>query len=141
MAAPKWTGDALAAVRHRGSHMQIIAAAGSGKTEVVSQRVADLIEEGVDPRGIVVFTFTERAAAEMKQRIAQRVEQRMGQAAVDKLVDLYVGTIHAFCFQLLQRYVPRYETYDVVDQNQFTALLSREANRLKIKDLSPANRR
>lgn len=62
MKAPQLSGDALAAVKHRGSHMQIIAAAGSGKTEVVSQRVADLIEEGVDPRGIVAFTFTERAA-------------------------------------------------------------------------------
>ena len=140
MAVPTLTGDALAAVQHRGSPMQIIAAAGSGKTEVVSQRVADLIAEGVAPRGIVAFTFTERAADEMKQRIAQRVEGRMGAAALDEMVGLYVGTIHAFCFQLLQRYVPRYETYDVVDENQFTALLSREATRLRIKELSPANR-
>lgn len=140
MVVPELTGDALAAVKHRGSHLQIIAAAGSGKTEVVSQRVADLLDEGVDPRGIVAFTFTERAAAELKQRIAQRVEQRMGTEALDKLVGLYVGTIHAFCFQLLQRHVPRYETYDVVDENQFTALLSREATRLRIKDLSPVNR-
>lgn len=43
---PKLTGMALDAVRHRGSHVQIIAAAGSGKTEVVSQRVADLLAEG-----------------------------------------------------------------------------------------------
>lgn len=140
MTAPELTGQALAAVKHRGSHMQIIAAAGSGKTEVVSQRVADLLEEGVDPRGIVAFTFTERAAEELKQRIAQRVEQRIGEAALDKLVGLYVGTIHAFCFQILQRYVPKYETYDVIDENQFTALLSREATRLGIKDLSPANK-
>ena len=105
MKAPQLSGDALAAVKHRGSHMQIIAAAGSGKTEVVSQRVADLIEEGVDPRGIVAFTFTERAAEEMKQRIALRVEERMGAAALDKMVGLYVGTIHAFCFRLLQQRV------------------------------------
>lgn len=136
--APELTGQALAAVKHRGSHMQIIAAAGSGKTEVVSQRVADLLEEDVDPRGIVAFT--ERAAEELKQRIAQRVEERMGKVALDKLVGLYVGTIHAFCFQLLQRYVPKYETFDVIDENQFTALLSREATRLGIKDLSPGNK-
>ena len=43
--------------------MQIIASAGSGKTEVVSQRVADLLAEGVRPDAIVAFTFTERAAA------------------------------------------------------------------------------
>lgn len=140
MTVPQLEGDALAAVQHRGSHVQIIAAAGSGKTEVVSQRVASLLADGVDPRGIVAFTFTERAAAELKQRIAVRVEQLMGTNTLDKLVGLYVGTIHAYCFQLLQRYVPRFETYDVVDENQFTALLSREATRLKIKDLSPTNR-
>ena len=64
MSAPRLTGDAAKAVKHRGSHLQIIAAAGSGKTEVVSQRVADLLAEGVPPRAIVAFTFTERAAEE-----------------------------------------------------------------------------
>src|SRR5262245_26051812 len=120
MRSPQLTGDALQAVRHRGSHMQIIAAAGSGKTEVVSQRAADLLAEGVSPRSIVAFTFTERAAEELKNRIAARVEERTGAAALDLLVGLFVGTIHSFCFQLLQRYVPRYETFDVLDENQFT---------------------
>lgn len=140
MAVPQLKGDALKAVKHRGTHMQIIAAAGSGKTEVVSQRAADLLADGVEPRGIVAFTFTERAAEELKQRIAQRVEERLGRASLDLLVGLFVGTIHSFCFQLLQHYVPRYETYDVLDENQFTALLSREANRLGVRELDPRNR-
>lgn len=140
MTAPQLTGDALRAVQHRGSHMQIIAAAGSGKTEVVSQRVADLLAGGVPPRAVVAFTFTERAAEELKHRIAVRVEERMGAAGLDALVGLFVGTIHSFCFQLLQRYVSRFETYDVLDENQFTALLSREANRLGVRELDPRNR-
>lgn len=140
MTAPKLTGDALRAVRHRGSHMQIIAAAGSGKTEVVSQRVVDLLADEVSPRSIVAFTFTERAAEELKQRIATRVEERLGAQALDLLVGLFVGTIHSYCFQLLQHYVPRYETFDVVDENQFTALLSREANRLGVRELDDRNR-
>src|SRR5262245_14475029 len=49
MTIPVLEGDALAAVNHRGTHVQIIAAAGSGKTEVVSQRVAALLAEGVPP--------------------------------------------------------------------------------------------
>ena len=133
--APTLSGDALAAVRHRGSHMQIIASAGSGKTEVVSQRVADLLAEGVPPTGIVAFTFTERAAAELKNRIAERVEDRLGRHALDRLGGLFVGTIHAYCFRLLQQHVPRYETYDVLDDNQLTAFLSREASRLEIRQL------
>ena len=58
------SGQSAAARDHRGSHMQIIACAGAGKTETVSQRVVALVAEGVEPRSIVAFTFTERAAAE-----------------------------------------------------------------------------
>ena len=137
--APELQGDAKRAVEHRGSHLQIIAAAGSGKTEVVSQRVADLLVDVPAP-AIVAFTFTERAAEELKNRIALRVEQRHGKAALDRLGGLFVGTIHAYCFRFLQQHVPRYETYDVLDENQLAAFLAREANRLNIKDLDP-NRR
>lgn len=137
---PVLEGDALAAVRHRGTHMQIIAAAGSGKTEVVSQRVVDLLAEGVPARGIVAFTFTERAAEELKNRITRRVEERLGRSALDLLGGLFVGTIHAYCFRLLQQHVPRFETYDVLDDNQLTAFLTREANRLAIRQLDPAGR-
>jgi DNA helicase-2/ATP-dependent DNA helicase PcrA len=137
---PKLTGAALDAVRYRGTHLQIIASAGSGKTEVVSQRVADLLADGVPAEAIVAFTFTERAAEELKSRIVQRVEGRLGEAAVDQLNGLFVGTIHAFCFRLLQQRVPRYETYDVLDDNQLTAFLSREAARLELRQLDPGNR-
>jgi DNA helicase-2/ATP-dependent DNA helicase PcrA len=63
---------------HRGSHLQIIASAGSGKTEVVAQRFAQLMADGADPAGIIAFTFTERAADELKARISARVEERLG---------------------------------------------------------------
>src|SRR6516165_7848554 len=98
MTTPQLEGDALAAVRHRGTHLQIIASAGSGKTEIVSQRVADLLADGVAARSIVAFTFTERAADELKNRIRRRVEGRLGQAARDVLGGLFVGTIHSYCF-------------------------------------------
>lgn len=52
-------------VVHRGSDLQVIACAGSGKTESISRRVAALIAEGAEPASIVAFTFTERAAAEL----------------------------------------------------------------------------
>ena len=138
--APELTGSARDAVRYRGGHLQIIAAAGSGKTEVVSQRVADLLADGLPAESIVAFTFTERAAEELSNRIAHRVEDRLGVAALDRLAGLFVGTIHAFCFRLLQQRVPRYETYDVLDDNQLTAFLSREANRLGIRQLDQDNR-
>jgi DNA helicase II / ATP-dependent DNA helicase PcrA len=136
MTAPILCGDALAAVRHRGSHMQIIASAGSGKTEVVAQRFADLMAGGADPAGILAFTFTERAADELKARISARVEERIGLEALDRLGAAFVGTIHGYCFRLLQQHVPRYETFDVLDERRLTAFLCREAPALDLKSLT-----
>jgi DNA helicase-2/ATP-dependent DNA helicase PcrA len=139
--APVLEGEALRAVQHRGSHIQIIASAGSGKTEVVSQRVAELLAEKVPASGIVAFTFTDRAAAELKSRITLRVRERVGQEALDRLGGLFVGTIHAYCFRFLQQHVPRFETYDVLDDNQLTAFLSREAQRLEVRELDQPKKR
>src|SRR5215210_5571201 len=99
MAAPELKGDALAAVNHRGSHLQIIASAGSGKTEVVSQRVASLLADGFEPSSIVAFTFTERAAASLKSRIDRRVLEhpKLGEPFLDRLGGMFVGTIHSYC--------------------------------------------
>jgi DNA helicase-2/ATP-dependent DNA helicase PcrA len=135
--APQLQGDALSAVLHRGSHLQIIAAAGSGKTEVVSQRIVNLIADGVVSREIVGFTFTEKAAEELKQRVTLRLAERLGVDALDRLSGLFIGTIHGYCLQFLQMNVSKYETYDVLDTNQHIALLSREANFLKLKELHP----
>jgi DNA helicase-2/ATP-dependent DNA helicase PcrA len=134
---PRLEGEARSAVYYRGGHLQIIASAGSGKTEVVSQRVAELLAEGFDPTGIVAFTFTERAAASLKTRIEKRVttHPKLGLAALDRIGGMFVGTIHSYCFRILQQHVPRYETFDVLDDNRLTAFLTREDRRIGLKDL------
>jgi len=129
---PALEGDAAGAVAHRGSHIQIIAAAGAGKTEVVSQRVASLLSDE-PPESIVAFTFTEKAAAELKERIRLRVTALLGDGATDQLGRLFVGTIHAFCFRLLQTQVPKYETYSPLDANQLVNFLYREGTQLELK--------
>jgi len=113
-------------VSHRGSDLQVIACAGSGKTESISRRVAELIAEGAPPDSIVAFTFTERAAAELKDRIGRRVLERSGRDAVERLGPMFVGTIHGYCFRLLQDHVPKYGNYDVLDEHRHAGLLSRE---------------
>ncbi len=134
--APRLEGDARKAVLHRGSHVQIIASAGSGKTEVVAQRFAELMASGADPGGIIAFTFTERAAQELKARISARIQERLGTPALDRLGAAFVGTIHAYCFRLLQQHVPRYETFDVLDERRLTAFLCREEPALGLKSLT-----
>jgi DNA helicase II / ATP-dependent DNA helicase PcrA len=124
-----------AVVAHRGGDLQVIACAGSGKTESISRRVAALIAEGAEPASIVAFTFTERAASELKDRITQRVADRMGEAFRDRLGPMFVGTIHAYCFRLLQDHVPQYGNYDVLDENRHAGFLSREYHRIGLSKL------
>ena len=94
-------------VDQRGGHVQVIACAGSGKTESISRRVAGLVADGAEPASIVAFTFTERAAAELKERIVRRVQERMGSDFLDRLGPMFVGTIHSYCFRILQDHGPR----------------------------------
>ncbi len=132
--APQLSPPQQEVVRHRRSHLQVIACAGSGKTESISQRIAGLIKEGAAPESIVAFTFTERAAAELKERIINRSAELCGDAIKGSLARMYVGTIHGYCFKLLQDHVPRYGNYDVLDEHRHAGLLSREASRLRLKE-------
>lgn len=85
--------------------LQIIACAGSGKTQVISQRIANLLASGkAEPRHIVAFTFTEKAAGELKDRVLRLVEE--SGASTVGLAEMFIGTMHAFCLDLLQRHVP-----------------------------------
>ena len=85
--------------------LQIIACAGSGKTQVISQRIARILDQsGVEPRNVVAFTFTEKAAAELKGRILSILEDERGE--VTGLAEMYVGTMHGYALDLLQRLVP-----------------------------------
>ena len=137
---PRLRGNAQAAVKHSGGHLQIIASAGSGKTEVVAQRIAFLFSAGASPEEVVAFTFNEAAAEELKARIEDRVADRLGVDYLDRLNGCFIGTIHAYCFQLLQRHVPRFETYDVLDEHGLPAFLSVESSRMQLKDLDKDKR-
>jgi DNA helicase II / ATP-dependent DNA helicase PcrA len=122
-------------VNHRDGHLQVVACAGSGKTEAIANRVAALIGEGTEPRAIVAFTFTERAAASLKARITRRVVRVKGEDFLDQLGPMYVGTIHGYCLRLLQEHVPAYGNYDVLDEHRLAGLLSREYKRLGLETL------
>lgn len=137
MAAFTPTPEQQAVIGHRGGHLQVIACAGAGKTEAISRRVAGLIQEGVEPAGIVAFTFTERAAASLKARIIRRVAEAKGEAFLDRLGPMFVGTIHAYCLRLLQDHVPEFGNFDILDENRLAGLLSREHKRLGLAKIGP----
>ncbi|MGQ0656771.1 MAG: UvrD-helicase domain-containing protein [Chromatiales bacterium] len=71
----QFTRNQREAIEHKAGNLQLIACAGSGKTEVVARRVANLLDPNggaLSPRNIIAFTFTEKAAAELKERIHER---------------------------------------------------------------------
>src|SRR5437763_6069250 len=97
-----YTTAQAAAIACLDEPLQIIACAGSGKTQVISQRIAAILAQpGVEPRNLIAFTFTEKAAAELKERILSIVERELGD--VTGLAEMYIGTMHGYALDLLQR--------------------------------------
>jgi DNA helicase-2/ATP-dependent DNA helicase PcrA len=102
------------AVTHVAGPLLVLAGPGSGKTRVVTRRIAHLVQSGIPPGEIVAITFTNKAAGEMQAR----VEQLLPGAKV------WVSTFHRFCVRLLRRYArlvglaPNFTILDTADQKQ-----------------------
>ena len=88
------------AVQSPKSRILVIAGAGSGKTEVIARRIGYWVGVDDTPRdSIAAFTFTERAAEEMKFRVRRQIQAIFQEEGDATLAGMYVGTIHSFCLK------------------------------------------
>ncbi|MER7202353.1 DNA helicase PcrA [Streptomyces sp. CB01635] len=114
-----------AAVVHGGSPLLIVAGAGSGKTRVLTHRIAYLLgERGVHPGQILAITFTNKAAGEMKERVESLVGPRANA--------MWVSTFHSACVRILRReskklgFTSSFSIYDAADSKRLMALVCRD---------------
>jgi len=124
-----------AAVLHEGSPLLIVAGAGSGKTRVLTHRIAHLIgPRTVHPGAILAITFTNKAAGEMKERVAALVGNRA------KI--MWVSTFHSACVRILRREAKHvglsssFSIYDQADSQRLMTLVCRELD-LDVKRYNP----
>ena len=124
----QYTPSQLEAIRTIDQNLQIIACAGSGKTQVVSARIVEILRHGSAPGNVVAFTFTEKAAGELKDRIDRLCLADLG--TNQGLGDMFVGTIHGYCLNVLQAPpLYRYLKYTVLDEVQQRLLIDRNSTK------------
>jgi DNA helicase-2/ATP-dependent DNA helicase PcrA len=118
------------AVRSPRRRVLVVAGAGSGKTEVMARRIAWWVGvEGVAKSSIVAFTFTEKAAEEMKFRVRRCIGEITPTNQDLHLGGMYVGTIHGFCLAKIREFwADDYHNYDILDEAARTALILRGFN-------------
>ncbi len=108
----------------------ILAGAGTGKTRVITMRIANMVEQGIPPGSILAVTFTNKAANEMRERVGELVSK-------DKSRQLTIGTFHAFCVRLLRQHCEKLgykNNFAIYSQDEQLSLVKRILTKLVMKD-------
>lgn len=117
-----------AAAKHRGGAFLLEAGPGTGKTQTLTGRIEGLLADGVDPRRILVLTFSNKAAGEMTERIARKNP--------DAAAAMWMGTFHAFGLDIVRRFAPQLGLPNeprMMDRTEAVELLEQQFPRLHLK--------
>ena len=141
---PKWTDDQIKAIEHRGHDILVSAAAGSGKTTILIERIlrelkGDQNHQPEDVDNLLVVTFTEAAAQEMKERLLEALKKAVNQEddpevkrhlqkQIFHIPMANISTIHAFCLSVIKKF------YYVIDLDPNFRLLSDETEKSIIQE-------
>jgi DNA helicase-2/ATP-dependent DNA helicase PcrA len=131
--ARELNGPQLEAVVHPAAPLLVVAGAGSGKTRVITYRLARLVATGADPKRILAVTFTNKAAGELRERVGHLLRERMGVG----LAGLSVGTFHSVSARLLRQYgeaVGLRKDFVIYDMDDQKRLMARVLTDLKVPE-------
>lgn len=125
----------IEAVKTIDEDLEIIACAGAGKTGVVTRRIINILKSNPDilPENIVAFTFTEKAAEELKSRVYKYGEAVLGNTK--GFANMYIGTIHGFCLKMLQEYIVQFQKFTVLDEIKTKLYIEKNYNFCGMPDL------
>ena len=118
------------AATHIHGPLLILAGAGTGKTRVITARMAYMVNEGIQPQNILAVTFTNKAAAEMRERVKDMVRDGLGRKIV-------LGTFHAFCARMLRihaEHVGYKKNFVIYSQSEQVSLIKRLLKELLVKE-------
>ena len=100
---PKWTNEQLQAITEEGKNIIVSAGAGSGKTAVLTERVLRKVSSGIRINNLLILTFTNAAASEMKERIRLKLESLSLQQELALLDSAYIMTFDAYALSLVKK--------------------------------------
>lgn len=122
------------AITTNDKHLRIIACAGSGKTTTVAGKVAYLLDPNngfdIQPENIIAFTYTEKAAGELKNKILNNVGKLRGMA------NMYTGTIHGWCLKSLHENEYKYQSFSVLDDIKLKLFVDKNYNSIGMKRIT-----
>ncbi len=127
----KLNDEQYEAVNHKDGPLLILAGAGSGKTKVITERIAKLIRLGIEPYNILAVTFTNKAAAEMRSRTIEAIGKRPR--------NLTVSTFHSFCMRVLKTDIEKLgykKNFTLYTTNDVHVLLRNILRELRVKSLN-----
>jgi len=128
--------EQVEAVKTTQGPLLILAGAGSGKTKVLTTRIAYMIKNGIRPRNILAVTFTNKAAKEMKERIGKIIGE-------DTVKYMWVGTFHGICGRILRENIDKYNTatgknldknFTIYDDSDTNQIITRAIKKLNLDD-------
>lgn len=123
----EFTKEQREAILATNKNIKIVACAGSGKTRTIVGRIIHLLTKGTKPSEIVAITYTEKAAASLKQKIYSEFEREF--KTLEGLGELFVGTIHGYCLHLLQDHNDDYKSFDILNEAQIKLFIKRYRSR------------